>query len=167
MTLKKTSEEIQISFRLDETAANTFSSVLVNLPLDALNNEVFVCTSGLLDLAPPDAVAGTDTTVNAAITTTTVTAVPGINSSQCLIAGESAIRAACFVDGGVGFTDMAPDGPQAGMQNIGIIATPDFMVSIVGTQNVNPKSVNGRLYGFRARASSSVYASLVQSELLS
>jgi len=53
------------------------------------------------------------------------------------------------------------------LEYVDIIATPDFFVNVQGSDNIDAKSVQGKLYGFRARASSSVYASLVQSELLS
>jgi hypothetical protein len=53
------------------------------------------------------------------------------------------------------------------LEYIDIIATPDFFVNLNGVNNTSAKSVDGKLYGFRARASSSIYASLVQSELLS
>lgn len=167
MALKKTSNEIQISGRVDESAANTFTQLTVSLPLDPLNNEVFVVTSAVMDLNPPDAQAATNTTVNAAITTTSQTVVVGVNSPQCIAAAEQNIRAAGFVDGGVGFTDMSIDAPQAGMDTIGIIATDDFFVSIVGTNNLGAKACNFRLYGYRAKADAATYAALVQSELLS
>lgn len=167
MALKKTSGEIQISFRVDETAANTFTQDEISLPLDPLNNEVFVVTSALLDLQPPDAQAATNTAVNGALTTTSQTVVVGLNSSQCIVAAETGIRAAGFVDAGVLYSDMAPDGPQAGMDTIAIIATDNFFVSVVGTANVGAKSLNGRMYGYRAKADAATYAALVQSELLS
>jgi len=41
-------------------------------------------------------------------------------------------------------------------------------VSVEGNaDNANSSIVTGKLYGYRAQASSSIYASLVQSELLS
>lgn len=167
MALKKTSNEIQISGRVDETGPNTFTQSQISLPLDPLNNEVFVVTSAVMDLNPPDALAGVDTTVNAAITTTSQTVLVGINSSQCIAAAEQNIRAAGFVDGGVGFTDMSIDAPQAGMETIAVIATDDFFVSLQGTANAGAKAVNFRLYGYRAKADAATYAALVQSELLS
>jgi len=42
-----------------------------------------------------------------------------------------------------------------------------MFLNIVGTLNGNAKSCRVRVYGYRASASSSVYAALVQSELLS
>ena len=50
---------------------------------------------------------------------------------------------------------------------LSIIATPNFYFNIQGLNNQNPKGATCRLYGYRARADSAIYAALVQSELLS
>jgi len=57
--------------------------------------------------------------------------------------------------------------PPAALEYIAIIATNDFFTQIQGTANANAKGVTGKLYGFRAKASASIYSALVQSELLS
>jgi hypothetical protein len=57
--------------------------------------------------------------------------------------------------------------PPTGMEYIGIISTNDFFIQVSGSANANLKGVSGKLYGYRARAESSVYAALVQSEVLS
>jgi hypothetical protein len=53
------------------------------------------------------------------------------------------------------------------MEYIGIIATNDFFLQIEGVGNATAKAVTAKVYGYRARADASVYAALVQSELLS
>ena len=50
---------------------------------------------------------------------------------------------------------------------VGIIATNDFFGQIVGVNNVNVKSLSGRIFGVRAQASADIFAALTQSELLS
>ena len=105
--LKATSASISIGFGVTESAANTFTQASVDLNLDPLNREVFVVTAINLDPLPPDCVAGTNTRVNTALTTTS------------------------------------------------------------GDGNGNVKSVQGKLYGYRARATADIYAALVQSEVLS
>ena len=59
MALKQTSEIIAIGFSIDETAANTFTQVRVDLQLNPLDNEVFVVSafdvlavSSVLELIP-------------------------------------------------------------------------------------------------------------------
>jgi hypothetical protein len=76
------------------------------------------------------------------------------------------IRAAGFVDGGVAFEQSSMETPPSGLDYIGIIATNDFFIQVQGSANIGAKDMSGRLYGYRAKASSSIYAALVQSELL-
>jgi hypothetical protein len=57
--------------------------------------------------------------------------------------------------------------PPATLEYIGIIATNDFFVGVQGTNNGGPKQASGKLYGYRAVADATIYAALVQSEVLS
>ena len=59
------------------------------------------------------------------------------------------------------------DTHPAMLEYIGIIATNDFFVQVQGANNTNTKLAQGKMYGYRARADASVYAALVQSEVLS
>ena len=68
---------------------------------------------------------------------------------------------------GAAFQTLGLETPPATLEFIGIIATNDFFIQIVGLGNVNAKNVNGKLYGYRAVADASVFAALVQSEVLS
>ena len=66
------------------------------------------------------------------------------------------------------YTEFKSDSTPTGMlEYIGIIATNDFYLNIAGANNANIKSLQARVYGVRARADASVYAALVQSEVLS
>ena len=65
-------------------------------------------------------------------------------------------------------SEFASDSTPTGMlEYIGIIATNDFFLNIGGTNNANAKAMQARVFGVRARADASVYAALVQSEVLS
>lgn len=165
--LKATSSVVSIGFAARETAANTFIQEAVDLNLSPLDNEVFVVLSVNLDPFSPDGIAGTDTLVQSSLTTTSQTAVQDLSNANCLAVAGSTIRAAGFVDGGVGFQTIAGDTPPATLDFIGIIATNDFFVQCQGTGNANAKGVTGKLYGYRARANADVYSALVQSEVLS
>ncbi len=57
--------------------------------------------------------------------------------------------------------------PPATLDYLGIIATNDFFVQIKGDGNASAKKVQGKLYGYRAKATADIYAALVQSEVLS
>ena len=152
---------------MGESAANTFTQGSVDLQLNPLDNEVFVVQAIDLDLANPDAIAATDTSVSGTLTTTSQTALPGLQSSNVLANAELSIRAAGFVDGGVGFTKASMETPPAMLDYIGIIATNDFFLQVQGSGNAGAKSIKAKVYGYRARADAATYAALVQSEVLS
>jgi hypothetical protein len=165
--LKETSSLITIGFSVSETAPNTFTQERIDLQLNPLDNEVFVVQAINLDPETPDAIAATNTTVTTSLTTTSRTSVSNLSDSTCLATTQSRIQAAGFVDGGVGFQQVSMETPPTGMEYIGIISTNDFFIQVSGSANANLKGVSGKLYGYRARAESSVYAALVQSEVLS
>ena len=165
--LKETSGLVAISSRVQETAANTYTQLEVDLALDPLNNEVFVVQA--IDLNPsfPDALAGVDTATQTCVSTVSRATMGFIEDNNVLASASTAIRAAGFVDGGVGFTQQSLETPPTTLEYIGIIATNNFFVSIEGTGNGAAKAVGVRLWGYRAKADASVYAALVQSEVLS
>ena len=165
--LKSTSESIAVSFSLQESAANTFTQGRVDLQLNPLDQEVFVVTAINLDPAAPDGTAGTNTQIHASLSTTSQTGVLNLATTACLATTVMNVRAQGFVDAGVGFTRTSQDTPDTNLDYIGIIATNDFFIQIEGTNNAAGKFLSGRLYGYRAKATSAIYAALVQSELLS
>ena len=165
--LKQTSSVVAIGFSATESAPNTFTQAQTDLNLSPLDREVFVVLAINMDPIAPDALAGLDTQVNCALTTTRQTIVQNLSNSNCLATAVLDIRAGGFVDAGVSFTRNGLETPPAVLDYIGIIATNDFFVSIQGTQNVGPKFVSGKLYGYRARADADIFAALVQSEVLS
>jgi len=165
--LKQSSSVVPVGFSVTEAAPNTFAQTQVDLNLSPLDREVFVCLAINMDSDFPDAIAGTDTAVRGAFTTTSQTAIPTLQNANCLSRLTAAIKSAGFVDGGVGFQSQALETPPSTLEYIGIIATNDFFVSVEGNGNLITKGVSGKLYGYRAVASADIYAALVQSEVLS
>jgi len=170
MGFKKTSDLIAVSFRVTETAAGVLTELEVPLQLDVLNNEIAVVVAADIDLSSPDGIAATNTEVNGSITSTSAGAAvntPGINDTNTIAVGEKAIRAAGFVDSGVGFQRAAQESYTGELDWIALIATNNFYAQIKGANNLTTKSMNGRLWLYRARADATTYAALVQSEVLS
>ena len=165
--LKETSSLIAIGFDVREPAANTFTQERIDLQLNPLDNEVFVVYAIDLDCEVPDAIAATNTSMLSALTSTSQTAMPNLADSNCLAVKNTRIRAAGFVDGGVGFTTGSNESPPTMLDYLGIIATNDFFIQVEGQNNGTAHGMSGKLYGVRARADASVYAALVQSEVLS
>ena len=157
--LKQSSSLIVIGARVDDTLApGTFAQGAIDLQLNPLDNEVFVVQAVDIDCAPPDALA---------VTTTSQTALASLSSTNTIARKELAIRASGFVDGGVGFETASMETPPGNLDYVAIIATNDFFVQLKSTNNTQPRSATVKMYGYRATASSSIYAALVQSELLS
>ena len=165
--LKETSSLIEVSFQNLESAPNTFTEARIDLQLNPLDNEVFIVYAVDLDPFPPEAIAGVDTRTNTSISTTSQTQVVNLGSNACIATAVDAIQAAGLADGGVPFTTRLGANPPTTLPYVGIIATNDFFVQVQGQGNTAPSGVSGRMYGARAKADSSVYAALVQSEVLS
>jgi len=163
--LKDTSSIIAVGASVVESAANTFTTQRVDLQLNPLDNEVFVVYAVDLDCLEPTLVPGTTSNIKSSISTTQRTTVGSLSNSNVLAinrieiqsAGGEAIR-------GSFSSDSAP-GTQ--LDYLAIISTNDFFVNIEGANNTLARSATCRVYGVRARADASVYAALVQSELLS
>ncbi len=139
--------------------------------MDVLNNEIAVVVACDLNIGSPDAVAATDTEVNAAVSATQAPVgtvnVPNIDNTNTICVAEKAIRAAGYVDSGVGFTRSASESYTGELDWIFLIATNNFYASVKGANNAAAKSLSGRLWLYRARADATTYAALVQSEVLS
>jgi hypothetical protein len=163
--LKETSSLIMIGFDAPETAANTFTEVEVDLQLNALDQEVFVIYGAALDISSPDVVLGVNTGVFASVSQTTRTTVGSLTDSNVIATAGNVIQGG--IADGVGFSFSTTDAPSTQLEYLGIIATSQFFVQIEGQNNVQSDLVTGRLWGVRAKASAAIYASLVQSELLS
>ena len=68
---------------------------------------------------------------------------------------------------GVPFHRNASETPPSDLPYLAIIATNDFFMQVVGTNNNVVKTFSAKVYGYRARADAATYAALTQSELLS
>ncbi len=165
--LKDTSSVVAISAGLAELAANTFTQGSVDLNLDPLSNEVFVVLAIDINPSSPDAIAATNTSTKCSVSTTSRTTLGTISQSNVLAESSLEIQAGGFVDGGVSFTRLSGETPTAMLDYIGIIATNDFFIQVEGAGNTKAKGANVRVWGYRARADATVYAALVQSEVLS
>jgi hypothetical protein len=167
--LESTSSLIVISGGVAEDAPNTFTQNQFDLQLNPLDNEVFVVTAIDINLTPPDGdIANNTNSTFGSLSTTTRTGLATLAQSSCLVEARDSIvnDAANGVYQGT-FVRTAGETPAADLPYLGIIATNDFFGQVQGSGNKNAKGFTFRMWGYRARASSSVYAALVQSEILS
>jgi len=163
--LKETSSIIVIGASAVESAANTFTSQQVDLQLNPLDNEVFVVYGVDIDCLEPTLIPGTNTTFKSSISTTQRTDVGDLSDSNVLAVNRISYQSdAGEVVRGQFASDSAP---ATQLPYLAIISTNDFFVNVEGTNNSLARSATCRVFGVRARADASVYAALVQSELLS
>ena len=168
--LKSTSSPLQISAFVTETADNTFTSETIPLTLNVLDNEVFVVTQLNIDVDAPDMSTANNASVNASLSTTARTFVGSIANSNVLGSAQRIIiKNQIQAPNGecVAYDREDPLFASISEDYLGIIATNNCFLNIQADQCLNVKTARVRVYGYRASASSSVYAALVQSELLS
>lgn len=163
--LKDTSGIIAISSQVLETGANTFTEAAVDLNLDPLNNEVFVVTAIDIQSSSPDLVAGANSALTIGVSTTTRTTVASLADSNGLARLTKSIRGAGAT--AVSFVENSAETPTSLQEYVAIIATNDYFLQILGENNTGAKVAQVRVWGYRARADASIYAALVQSEVLS
>ena len=167
MGLKKTSEIVAISFSLNETAANTYSSETIPLTLSPLDQEVFVVVAVDMDPSAPDCIAGARTQSLANLTKSPQTSYKNLGNSNTVATAKRELVVEAGGTAAGAFQQSALDTPVAQAAYIDIIATNDFSVAILGVNNLVPMSLNGRIWGYRAKADGPTYAALVESEQLS
>lgn len=172
--LTPSSEQIVVSFSLSESVINTLASERIDLQLNALDSEVFVVTGVKMDLEAADLIAtgGNNraqsfASISKQDVTTSAVGI-GLANPSVIATAQTTVQAVDTPNNAMAVSTLenSVDTPSQ-LEYIDVIATPDFFVNIRGVDNLSTKTVEGKLYGFRAKASSSVYASLVQSELLS
>jgi len=186
--LKSTSSPIQISSFIETPApagADLFLSKQIDLQLNPLDNEVFVVTGLKIDFANASQVPAVDAEgifeigQKCSISKTELTSYRGIDSNT--VVGASEIATFVQVNGSVAAPPIlvrqyssletnSMDAPPATQDYLDIIATNDYHLNLLVTSGYGLGTdirANVRLYGYRATASSAVYAALVQSEMLS
>ena len=166
MALKRTSQNVAISFNVVETVAGTFSQDQIDLTLSPLDLEVFVVLAVDLEPSAPDVIAGLRTATTAVVTKSSQTTMQSIaNSNAVASAKRDVITGAVF--GSVSFEHNSSDTPSTNLEYVDIISTNNFFVAVQGQSNTLTMGCTGRVYGYRARADAATYAALVQSEILS
>jgi len=165
--LKTTSAPITVSFSISESAPNTFTEERIPLQLNVLDREVFVVTGCNLDILPPDCTVNVSSQSRGSLSATSLTTIGSLSDTNVVAASRDDIVADPIAPLALAFTAMFGEAPAVGMDYLAIIATNDFFIQVRGTNNINVKSMRGKLYGYRAVADAATFAALTQSELLS
>lgn len=177
--LTQTSQQIAISF--ESTAVGlAYTEKRIDLQLNALDEEVFVVTAVKLDVdlasKVPLNLFGADNNrvygAQVALTKQSRNTQSDLSESTCFASTTAFIGTAEESQAGgdysvaYSFIENSNDVPST-LEYVDIIATPDFFIGMTNLAQSGNQSIQGKIYGYRAKASSAVYASLVQSEVLS
>ena len=166
MALKRTSEPFIISTSVTESALNTFTQSEVQVNLNPLDQEVLLILAVDIDCFAPDVVAALNTAQTVSVSTSSQTAVVGIDDSACIAQQRIDVK----TDGvnHVVFDRAGSQAPSSTFLNYtSILATNNFFIQTEGVNNLGAKGGNVRMWCVRAKADSATYAALVNSELLS
>ena len=175
MGLKRNSELLQIGASVTMTGVDISTEVKVSLPLSSLDREVFVITDVIMDVDFPAIIEGTNSRTFAQLTKTqkgnvngTLVEFVAINDPDLVArvderiifpgSGELAFVRTSSYDNHQNTTGTLLD-------NLGILATPDFFLSCDTVGAGSAKSAFVRVYGYRAKADADTYAAMVTSEL--
>jgi len=168
MGFKKTSNTLVISSSVTETAANTFTQAELDLALDPLSQEVFVVQAINCDVSPPSNVAANSTASIGSVSVTSRTTIGGLQDNNVIAMARDSIQQGPGTVDGAAFSRNANETFQAeGLEYIGIIATSDAFLQVLGVNNLAAATLSVKIFGFRAKMDAAGYAAMVQSELLS
>jgi len=177
--LTTTSSPLTVSdfVTITTTGPTDFQVKQVDLQLNPLDNEVFVVTGvkiDFLDLPIPEATAGLkECHFEVSVCKARPAQAQRISNSNCI--ASSRINTFSQNDGSnqtlfySAMENNAVDTPPLGQEYLDIVATDNMFLSFHTLGELNIGQITNaavRVYGYRARASSSVYAALVQSEML-
>jgi hypothetical protein len=175
MALKKASALMNLGGVVTLTDGGGFTQSRVNLPLDALNREVFVVTDIQLDYNPGllfDAAVGGTQEIAGQISMNTQVAMLGINDPDIIGRfGARTLQGGVANPGaGTSLYHANPDETSSGTQldHLSIVATPDFFVGgiFATTTGGGPaRSINIRLTGYRGIADVGTYSALIAQQI--
>ena len=170
--LKQTSSLITISNYASMAAPDTFTEKKIDLTLNPLDNEVFVVLAVDIVLRPPYCVDATNTASKAQLSSTQSGGYLGIANNNVFAAEEvwmmTEFGGPANNENFAGYQLESQGSPQGDMPYLAIIATNDFWCAVDSVNTgVSDNRMAFKVYGYRARADASVYAALVQSEMLS
>ncbi len=164
--LKQESAIMAISTSVTESAANTFTSETIDLQLSPLDNQVFVITKVDADLQTPTLAAGTRAALDVTLSTVERTTIGNLSNNNVVAVFRKMVEGAAGLTTSINSIDEAPDQSAPGMDYLAIVFTSDMFLNIVGDNNGAALTGNARIWGYVAKATSSVYAAGVQQELL-
>ena len=163
-----TSDPFFINGSVTETAADTFTEVQISAPLDSLNREGLLIHAVYFTSSQPDRVLNQTSYMAMQLTTTSKTDMVKANDANLLAFREIITTGGVAEFSGPHIVDfVGNEGPYKMADNLGIVATDDMFLAILGDNQSVAKGCQVRIVASRIKLSADAYAALVTNELSS
>jgi len=163
-----TSDPFYINGSVTESGANTYTEIQISAPLDSLNREGLLVHAVYFTGSTPDLVPGATSRIDLQVTTTSKTGIVNANDANLLAQREAITSGGVAEFSGPHIKDMVAntDSFSSDMQ-LGIVATDDLYLAILGANQGSAKNGQCRIVCSRIKLSADAYAALVTNELSS
>ena len=165
---KITSDPFFVNGSITETAADTFTTQQISLPLDSLNQEGVLIHAVYFTGSDPDRVPNASSFLDFQLTSTRKTAMVGANDANLVAYQQRVTTGGAAEFSGPHIIELV--GSQAPYQesdNLALVATDDLFLSIKGLNQTGASSCEVRVICSRVKLDSAAYAALVTNELSS
>ena len=163
-----TSDPFYVNGNVTETGANTYTQTEISLPLDSLNREGIIVHAVYFSGEEPERIANALSQIRMQVTSTSKTAMVGVNDANLLSRQEKYIAGGAGEFSGPHVIDVvASNEPYQVADNLGLIATDNLFLAIEGTAQTAAKACQLRVVCSRIKLSADAYAALVTNELSS
>lgn len=163
--MKRITAQVAIGGSILESAANTFTEAIIQIPLSPVDRQGFVVQECYIMSSEPTTVPGTITTTEVRVTKTSQLGLINVDDPMLINSTQK------FVNFSGTSTDTSQtdllSGPTSEGQSdyITILATTNAFIQIQGTNNTVAANGHVRLVGYFASLSSDQYNALVLDEL--
>jgi hypothetical protein len=163
--MKRITAQVAIGGSVQESAANTFTEAVIQIPLSPVDRQGFVIQECYIMSSEPSSVAGITCTQDVRVSKTSQTGLINVDNPMLISAQQKLVNwQGASTDSNM--WDLAIGPTSEGQSDyITILATTDAYISINGVGNLAAKHAEVRLVGYFAELSSNEYNALVLDEL--
>ena len=165
---KITSDPFFVNGNVTETAADTFTTQQISLPLDSLNQEGVLVHAVYFTGSDPDRIPNASSFLDFQLTSTRKTGMVGANDANLVAYQQRVTTGGAAEFSGPHIIELVgSQAPYKETDNLALVATDDLFLSIKGLNQTGTSSCEVRVICSRVKLDSAAYAALVTNELSS
>ena len=165
---KVTSDPFYINGSVTSSNGNDYTEVQISAPLDSLNREGMLIHAVYFTSSQPDRVANQTSLMHMQVTTTSKTGRADANDANLLGSRELIVTGGAVEFSGPHILDfIGQDTAYQTEDALGIVATDDLFLALLGSNQAGAKSCQVRIVASRIVLEARAYAALVTNELSS